>query len=56
MPASVSRVMVDPTELTNPRTMAPFSRPSRRAASVSMVSPLCEIEMIAVPSSMIGLR
>ena len=55
MPASVSRAMVEPTAFTMPRASAPLSLASRRAASVSAVSPDWLMAMTTVPSSMIGI-
>jgi len=55
-PPSDSRAIVDPTTLTMPSALAPRRRASRIAASVSIVSPDCEITITSVPSSMIGFR
>ena len=56
MPASVSRAIVEPTTLTTPTAVAPFSLPSRRAASVSAVSPDWLTATTTVFSSTSGLR
>src|SRR2546425_4670407 len=48
--------MVEPTTFTRPSVRAPRRLASRRAASVSAVSPDCEIPTTSVRSSTIGLR
>ena len=55
-PPSDSRAIVEPTTFTTPSARAPRRRASRIAASVSSVSPDCEITSTIVPSSTIGLR
>jgi len=47
---------VEPTTLTTPSASAPFSFASRKAASVSAVSPDWLMATATVPSSTSGLR
>ena len=56
MPPSSSRAIVEPTWFTRPSVFAPRRFASRIAASVSAVSPDCEITMHSVLSVTIGLR
>ena len=56
MPPSDSRAMVEPTTFTIPRERAPRLFASRIAASVSAVSPDCEITMHSVLGPITGLR
>ena len=56
MPPSDSRAIVEPTTFTIPSARAPRRCASRIAASVSAVSPDCEITMHSVLSLMIGFR
>ncbi len=56
IPPSTSRAMVLPTTLTIPSVCAPRRFASRSAASVSAVSPDCEMTMTSVCSSTSGLR
>src|SRR5919198_797280 len=56
MPPSSSRAMVDPTTFTSPSVLAPRRFASRIAASVSAVSPDCEITMLSVFFVTIGFR
>ncbi len=56
MPPSSSRAMVEPTTFTIPSARAPRCCASRIAASVSAVSPDCDITMHSVRSVTIGFR
>ena len=51
MPPSDSRAIVEPTTFTMPSARAPRRCASRMAASVSAVSPDCEITMHSVFSA-----
>ena len=51
---SATRMACEPMALTMLHSVAPFLRPSSMAASVSAVSPDCEMASTTVFSSMIG--
>ena len=55
-PPSSSRAIVEPTTFTNPSVLAPRRLASRMAASVSAVSPDCEITTQSVFGPTIGFR
>ena len=55
-PASVSRAIVDPTALTSPTARHPAPCAWRTAASVSAVSPDCEMTTTTSPSFRTGFR
>jgi hypothetical protein len=53
---SASRVICDPIALVSASTRAPRSEARRMAASVSAVSPDCEMAITRSPGPMTGLR
>ena len=53
---SASRVACEPIPLVRARTVAPRSRASRMAASVSAVSPDCEMPITRSPGPITGSR
>jgi hypothetical protein len=56
MVPAASRVIIDPTTLQIASVFDPFCLASRCAASVSAVSPDCEITTVNVSSPTIGSR
>ena len=53
---AASRVIMEPTTLQMARVLEPFCLASRCAASVSAVSPDCEITTVSMSLEMIGSR